>query len=403
MGSTGNPILDYVQLLTTVKKGLPFGQPVCVLPSHAISTTVQLAQLASELGPHIAFLQVQAENIEDWGQHTIDQLSHYAKKHGFILWEGSQVLNSTVNFMGRELANIETRKALTDFIHHKYTGGLLRTAQWSGLAISWAPGVPYDQQEKDLLIPSLRKAARAAVAATSKTIQTEISAQDNETIPEDEEAPLSPPSQNGWAEFSGDNVGYALRKQSTISVTESVTMQPHVETDEGIPPPPLLARGMTLFLPCSVDTAFTHEFRQSTIAAACANSDFVAGFTSSEPFFLNYRGNNLLELAYEDGRGIRNEESGDNLLNNSPYMDQDFTLALFSLIPPEILRDYYDNYEETLDKESKSEHLAKLFFMMDRAMKMREASRKERESEPHDENIDRSSPGIFQVPVVILP
>ncbi|KAJ6110986.1 hypothetical protein N7486_003221 [Penicillium sp. IBT 16267x] len=400
--STGNPILDYAQLLTKVKKGLPFGLPVCVIPSHAISTTAQLAQLASELGPHIAFLQVYAENIEDWGQHTIDQVTHYAKKHGFILWEGSQILNSTVNFMGRGLANLETRKVLADSIHHRYTGGLLRTAQWSGLAISWAPGVPYDQQEKDLLIPSLRTAARAAVAATSKTIQTEISAQDNEPIPEDEEAPLSPPSKNGWAEFMGDNVGYALRKLSTISVTESVTMDPHVETDEGIPPPPLLARGMTLFLPCSIDTAFTHEFRQSTIAAACANSDFVAGFVTSEPFFPNYRGNNLLELAYEDGHGI-NEEGGDNLLNNSPYMDQDITLALFSLIPPEILRGYYDDYKETLDTDSKSEYLAKLFFIMDRATKMREASRKESESGPHENIYDQPSPGIFQVPVVILP
>ncbi|KAJ5991963.1 hypothetical protein N7451_007687 [Penicillium sp. IBT 35674x] len=399
--STGNPILDYVQLLTTVKKGLPFGLPVCVLPSHAISTTAQLAQLASELGPHIALLQVQAENIEDWGQHTIDQLTHYAKKHGFILWEGSQVLNSTVNFMGRGLANMETRKVLADFIHNKYTSGLLRTAQWSGLAISWAPGVPYDQQEKDLLIPSLRKAARAAVAATSKTIQTEISA-DSESIPEDEEAPLSPPSTNGWPEFMGDNVGYALRKLSTISVTESVTMQPHVETDEGIPPPPLLARGMTLFLPCSVDTAFTHEFRQSTIAAACANSDFVAGFITSEPFFPNYRGNNLLELAYEDGHGIRTEEGGHNLLNNSPYMDQDITLALFSLLPSELIRDYHDDYKETLDTDSQSESVAKLFFVMERALKMREASRKQKESGPH-ENIDQPSPEIFQVPVVILP
>lgn len=400
--STGNPILDYVQLLTTVKKGLPFGQPVCVIPSHAISTTAQLAQLASELGPHIAVLQVQAENIEDWGQHTIDQVTHYAKKHGFILWEGSQVLNSTVNFMGRGLANMETRKVLADVIHHKYTSGLLRTAQWSGLAISWAPGVPYDQQEKDLLIPSLRKAARAAVAATSKTIQTEISAQDSESIPEDEEAPLSPPSKNGWAEFMGDNVGYALRKLSTISVTESVTMQPHVETDEGIPPPPLLARGMTLFLPCSVDTAFTHEFRQSTIAAACANSDFVAGFVTNEPFFPNYRGNNLLELAYEDGHGIRNEENVDNLLNNCPYSDRDITLALFSLIPPELSRDYHDDYKENLDTDSRSESVAKLFFIMERALKMREASRQDKESGPH-ESIDHSSPVIIQVPVVILP
>ncbi|KAJ5765006.1 hypothetical protein N7520_004565 [Penicillium odoratum] len=403
--STGNTILDYAQSLTTVKKGLPFGQPVCVIPSHAISTTAQLAELASELGPHIAFLQVQAENIEDWGQDTIDQMTYYAKKHGFILWEGSQVLNSTVNFMGRGLTNMETRKVLADFVQHKYTSGLLRTAQWSGLAISWAPGVPYDQQEKDLLIPSLRKASRAAVAATSKTIQTEISAQDSEPTSEHEEPPLSPPSNNGWAEFMGDSMGNALRKLSTISVSESVTMQPHVETDEGIPPPPLLARGMTLFLPTSIDTAFTYEFRQSTMAAACANSDFVAGFVTSEPYFPNYRGNNLLEIAYEDGHGIRNDDNGDNLLNNSHYMDQDITLGLFSLIPPEIIRDYYDDFKKTLDTGSQSDHIAKLFFMMDRAMKMRETSRqaKEKERGSHPEHIDRHSPGIFQVPVVILP
>ena len=402
-GAPINPILDYIQKLPATKKGLPHGQPVCVLTSHTITTSEALVRLAAELGPHIAVLQVQADIIDDWTQDTIDQLTFYSKKYGFILWEASRVLNATVNFMGRATASKETRKVLAELIKRKYTNGPIRTAQWSGLASSWAPGVPYDHQEKDLLIPTLRQAARESVATTAKTIQTEISVDEDRDTLEEEEVTMSPPTTNGWHEFSPDNLGYTLRKSSTISVTESVTLQPHVEPEDGVPPPPLLARGMSLCLPCLTDTAFTTEFRQSTIAAACANSDFVVGFVTSEPFFPNYRGNSLLELAFEDGHGDTNTK-GTNLLASSPYLEQQNTLALFSLVPPEIIHGYDTDPMHTLNGDSlqdQSPNIAKLHYLMDRALKMRDTNRKEHGA-VHGE-APPTGPTILQVPIVLIP
>ncbi|KAJ5725268.1 uncharacterized protein N7483_006625 [Penicillium malachiteum] len=402
--SAMNPILDYIQKLPLYKKGLPCGQPVCVMVSHHITHTADLIQLAAELGPHIAVFQVQADFIEDWSQDTIDQLTYQAKKHAFILWESSRVLNVTVSVMGRGYPQQGTCSALGDMIRTKYTNGLIKPAAWAGMATCWAAGVPYDQQEKDLLIPSLRKAARQAVATTVKTIQTEISAEQSEPTPEEPKPSLSPPSTNGWPEFSNDNMGYALRKSSTISVTESVTMQPHVQPDDGIPPPPLLARGMALLLPGSINTAFTPEYRQSTLAATCANADFVIGITTSEPFFHNYRGNTLLELASEDGHGSYTSD-GDCFLRYSPYMDMDMSLGLFSLIPPDLMHDYDDDLARTVNgdssHESQSPCAAKLYYMIDRAMKLRDANRKEHGTvyEP----TDLTGPTMYHVPIVVLP
>lgn len=405
-GGSINPILDYIQKLPLTKQTLPFGQPVCVATSHRIKNTAQLIQLAAELGPYIALLQVHVDNIEDWGQDTIDQLTYQAKKHAFILWEGSRILNSTVNMMGRGAAHHDASLALADSINIKYTNGLMKTAQWAGMAICFAAGVPYDQQDNDLLLPSLRKAARQAVATTTKTIQTEISVQecDPNTIPEEEQAPYSPPTTNGWHEFSSENVGYALRKSSTISVTESITVKPDVQPDDGVAPPPLLARGMTLYLPSSRHSAFTPEYRQCTLAAACANSDFVVGFTTTEPFFPNYRGNTLLELASEDGHGSYDSE-GDSLLKYSPYMDMDTPLALFSLIPPDLMRGYHEDLDQVINgtfspRDSQSQNVSKLFYVLGRALKLREINRKEH-GLPEDPS-HPTGPKMFHIPVVAI-
>lgn len=400
-----NRILEYIQDLTSAKKGLPYGQPVGVLVSQTITDSASLLKLTAEVGPHIAVLQIQADIIDDWSDDTIDQLTYYAKKHGFILWEGSRVLNCTVNFMGRGSANFQTRKVLADLIRRKYTHGTAKVARWSNLATSWAPGVPLDEQEKDLLIPTLRKAARDAVATTVKTIETEISATIGEEEHDEVDTPMSPPSTNGWLEFSSENIGSALRKSSTISVTESVTLQPHVEPDEGVPAPPLLSRGLALCLPSAVDSAFTSEFRKSTIMAACANHDFVVGLLTSEPFFTSYTGDYLFDLAFQDTQGA--PQLGRDILEAIPYLENKDSFALFSLVPPELIYNYETDPIRNMNgdslEEDMPESVVKLHYMVDQALKMREANRKEHLGNHQQDSSIPVGPGILHVPVVILP
>ncbi|KAJ5682824.1 hypothetical protein N7462_005989 [Penicillium macrosclerotiorum] len=397
------PILEYIENLASVKKGLPFGQPVCVLPSHNVTDSATLLQLAAEVGPHIAVFQLQAETIDDWSDDTIEQLIYYAKKYGFILWEGSRALNSTVNFMGRSSADWETRKTLADMVKVKYTNGPVKVARWANLATSWAPGVALEEQEKDLLIPTLRKAAREAVATTAKTIETEISVANGGSLPEEVEAAMSPPTANGWHEFSSNNLGYALRKSSTISVTESTTPEPHIQPEDGIPAPPLLSRGLSICLPSAIETAFTFEFRQSTIMAACANHDFVVGLLTSEPFFTNYCGNYLFELALQDGYGTPHK--GQNLLESSPYLEKKLSFCLFSLIPPEISVKYESDPLRSMEGNSSLDEtpasVTKLRYIVSQALKMRDANRKENAN--HENDLQMSlGPTILHVPIVVL-
>ncbi|EPS25589.1 hypothetical protein POX_c03967 [Penicillium oxalicum] len=401
-----NRILQYLQDLTTSKKGLPFGQPVAVLASDSVTDTAALVKLASELGPHIAVFQVQAEIIDDWSDNTIEQLTYYAKKHGFILWEGSRVLNCTVNFMGRGSADFQTRMVAADFTKRKYTHGTVKIAQWSNLASSWAPGVPLNEQEMDLLIPTLRKAAREAVATTVKTIETEISAANGEVHHEEVETPTSPPSSNGWLEFSSENFGSALRKSSTISVTESVTLQPHVEPDEGVPSPPLLSRGLALCLPSAIDSAFTPEFRQSTVMAACANHDFVVGFYTCEPLFTTYTRDYLFDLAFQDSNG-HSPQIGRDTLEAIPYLENKHSFALFSLVPTTLLSGFESDPIHSINGSSADNEtpksVAQLFYVIDQALKSRNAHRKEQSGSPLQDALISVGPRVFHVPLVILP
>ncbi|KAJ5167308.1 uncharacterized protein N7482_006089 [Penicillium canariense] len=401
----GNRILEYIQDLASTKKALPYGQPVVALVSQTVTDSAALLKLAEEVGPHIAVLQVQADIIDDWSDETIDQLTYYAKKYGFILWEGSRVLNSTVNFMGRGSADWQTRKVLADLVKPKYTHGTAKVARWSNIATSWATGVSLGEQEKDLLIPTLRTAAREAVATTVKTIETQISAANVEDHHEEVEAPMSPLSTNGWHEFSSDSIGYALRKSSTISVTESVVLQPHVEPEDGVPAPPLLSRGLVLCLPCAINSAFTFNFRQSTIMAACANHDFVVGLIASEPFFTDYSGNYLFDLAFQDGQGTPHLDR--NLHEFWPYLENRNSFALFSLIPDEILQNYESDPIRSMNRDSSEgetpQSVVKLHYIVDQALKMRDASRKENQGNQQRDPSVPAGPSIFHVPIVILP
>lgn len=399
-----NPILDYIQKLTKTKKGLPFGQPVAVLTSHTVTDSATLFRLVSEIGPHIAVLKVQADVIDDWSDKVIDQLTYSAKKHGFILWEGSRILNSTLNLMGRGRANLATRKTIADLAKGRYVNGISKTASWANIATSWAPGVALDEQEQDVLLPTLRKAAREAVATTVKTIETEISVAESGDTTEQEQTPTFPPKENGWHEFTTD-LGYALRKSSTISVTESVIQQPHVEPNDGVPAPPLLSRGMALCLPSDIDTAFTLEFRQGTIAAACANQDFVAGLLTSEPLFCDYHGNNLIDLAIPDGCDV-SDEMEHNLRAYSPYLERNHSVGLFSLVPPEFAYAFESDPVHAIHADpspgGQPRSVAKLEYIVGKVLKRRDANRKENQGNSRPMNIPRG-PSVLHCPIVILP
>ncbi|KAJ5970352.1 uncharacterized protein N7479_000270 [Penicillium vulpinum] len=417
MSTTGdwspeNPILAYLQTLAATKKTLPYGQPVVAHVSVNHIGSASLLRLAADIGPYIAILQIPADVIDDWSSDTIEQLQYLSRKHKFLLWEGSKILNPLVNFMGRADAPLETRQVLTDMIKKSYTSGPLRTATWSNLATSWAPAAPIDQQENDTLIPTLRLAAREAVATTSKIIQTEISVEMNNYSSGEELEIITPSTQtsNGWKEFSQNNTGSVLRKLSTISVTtESVTPHAPIHADDGVPMPPLLARSIVLCLPIIIETAFVPEFRQSTIVAACANSDFVIGFITSEPFFVNHRGNDIFELALFDANGNPQPGVSAAKLDTTPYLhEQRKSLGVFSLVSPILGLDF--EFDPTVkpdrsapsDSNSETPYTAQyLYHMIRQALALREKNRQEREATGSRKE-PPVGPKIMHIPVVIV-
>lgn len=410
--SPENPILAYLQTLAATKKTLPYGQPVVAHASVNHIDSASLVRLAADIGPYIAILQIPADVIDDWSSDTIEQLQYLSRKHRFLLWEGSKILNPLVNFMGRADAPLETRQALADLIKKSYTSGPLRTATWSNLATSWAPAAPVDQQENDILIPTLRLAAREAVATTAKIIQTEISAEMN-NYSSGEEVEIAIPStetSNGWKEFSPNSMGSALRKSSTISVTtESVTLHAHLHTDDGVPTPPQLARSVALCLPGTIDTAFTPEFRQSTIVAACANSDFVIGFATEEPFFVNHRGNTIFELALFDGNGSAQLGLNAAKLATLPYLNEARkSLGVFSLVSPTLSLGF--EFDPTFKPDgitpsgpdSETPYTAQyLYYVIKQAVALREKNRPEHEPTGLGKGTP-VGPKIMHFPVVII-
>ncbi|OQE15401.1 hypothetical protein PENFLA_c032G08326 [Penicillium flavigenum] len=407
-----NPILAYLQTLAATKKTLPYGQPVVAHASLNNIDSASLLRLAADIGPYIAILQIPADVIDDWSSDTIEQLQYLSRKHRFLLWEGSKILNPLVNFMGRADAPLETRQALADLIKKSYTSGPLRTATWSNLATSWAPAAPVDQQENDILIPTLRLAAREAVATTAKIIQTEISAEINNYSSGEELEIIIPSTEtsNGWKEFSPNNTGSVLRKSSTISVTtESVTPHAHLHADDGVPVPPQLARSVALCLPSTIETAFTPEFRQSTIIAACANSDFVIGFATNEPFFVNHRGNDIFELALFDGNGSAQVGIDAAKLATSPYLNEHRrSLGVFSLVSPTLGLGF--EFDQTFKPDgitpsgadTETSYTAQyLYYIVRQAVDLREQNRREREATGSGKGTP-AGPKIMHIPMVII-
>ncbi|KAL2828368.1 hypothetical protein BJY01DRAFT_228465 [Aspergillus pseudoustus] len=355
----GNRLIAYLRALAKAKKGLPYGLPVCVSPAHTVTSTDALLRLASLVGPYIAILQVHADIIDDWSEETIRQLSSLAKKYGFLVWESGRILNSTVGVVGRQEAEPrEVRNTLIDLIRKKYTKGVVKPASWANISTAWASGVAVNNQAADILIPTLKAAAREAVADAVQTIRTEITADNNSGRPSlargfsEESIPEQPTSE--YVVDDSNNLGLPPRKASTISLTQTITQHTEdssdalndVESyeqhdiwdygdaappaiDSDLPPAPLLARGLVLCLPSTGDSAFTPEYRKSSMAAAYANHDFVLGFICGQPWQLASRHDDELL----DPGVLRQTMSSDG----QQLVSEDFEappqcLALFSVI-----------------------------------------------------------------------
>ncbi|PYI00237.1 hypothetical protein BO78DRAFT_402185 [Aspergillus sclerotiicarbonarius CBS 121057] len=437
----GNRIVSYLQILAKSKSELPYGLPVCVSPSHTVTTTDSLLNLASLVGPHISILQVHADIIDDWSEDTVRQLTILARKHGFLIWESGRILNATVDVVGRQKTELrEGRNGVVDLIRKKYTRGVVKPASWAGISTAWASGAAVYNQEADILIPTLKAAAREAVADTVQTIRTEITADSfaSEHFVDDQDSAQS----QHLTEYAVDHSGLGLppRKASTISLTQTITQHTENSSDyplespqferhgfefgtlspstipEDLPPAPLLARGLVLCLPSRTDTSFTPDYRQSCIAAARANQDFVVGFLSGEPWHLTSQRTDIFETGLPS--------YGDEQQQLSPYSsDDDEALPHFALFSPiaqrpdgmggQLLEDDDEDDEAMEEDETTSSALpetsipieslnplaAKLFHVAGKAFKLREASTQENGfAKPETKSCQ-----ILHIPIVSLP
>ena len=392
----GNRLTSYLQTLATTKKGLPHGIPVCVCTSHTITTTDALVQLASSIGPHIAILKIFADIIDDWSDETVQQLLALARQHGFLIWEGGRILNSTVDVTGKQRTESkEVRNELVDLVRKKYTKGVVKTASWAGLATAWASGVGENNQEADILIPALKAAARETVANTMQTIRTEITAEkssnerpldnanEHDTVEEDGPQHLT----SDYVVVDDDSLGPPHRKASTISLTQTITQhtedsadavslrseksegndhlavengqkRPSITPDDNeLPPPPLLARGLVLCLPSESTDAFTPDYRKSCIAAARANQDFVIGFLSSGQWHIVSQRDDLLDVDAPESNG--DQTNGQTNLVSDWDEDKPFHLAIFSLISHRLSHmhgKHLSDYHGDDDNEEDDEH-----------------------------------------------
>ncbi|KAE8355323.1 hypothetical protein BDV28DRAFT_129110 [Aspergillus coremiiformis] len=456
----GNRLISYLQTLTTAKKGLPFGLPVCVAPSHTITTTDALLQLASSVGPHIAVLQIHADIIDDWSDETARQLTSLAKRHGFLLWESGRILNATVEIVGRQKTEArEAKRQIVDLIRKKYTKGVIKEASWAVLGTAWASGVAVGNQEADILIPTLKAAAREAVADAVQTIKTEITANNPSEHSSTSFESIAP--ENGDAgpphltlDYAvGDISGLSLppRKASTISLTQTITQ--HTEdvmespTDSGvyerkesfqsgnsslfainenIPPAPLLSRGLVLCLPSTTDSSFKSDYRKSCFAAARANQDFVIGFVCSELWHLVSQRKDIFDTERlthgEDQHHYHHHQQQQQQQQPSPYASDEEEpqpcLALFSSIPPRFSlmggSDFEDHDEvdevdemscsamEMSQVDTTNQTAMNLFYSMGHALKLREASMKEKQNGLSSTS-NRNEDEILHIPVVSLP
>ncbi|KAL4912808.1 hypothetical protein BDW62DRAFT_10452 [Aspergillus aurantiobrunneus] len=442
----GNRLIAYIRSLAKAKKGLPYGLPVCVAPSHTVTSTDALLRLASLVGPYIIIFQVHADIIEDWSDETIRQLTSLAKKYAFLLWEGGRILNSTIGVLGQQKAESrEVRNALVDLVRKKYTKGMVKSASWANIATAWASGVAVNNQAADILIPALKAAAREAVADAVQTIRTEITADSHSDRPPSVHGSLrtepngSPrlqrlESPHVSEESDNSSLGLPPRKASTISLTQTITQHtedsndalhetepedvwdfgaaPPPAIDGDLPPPPLLSRGLLLCLPSTTDSAFKPEYRKSCMAAAYANQDFVLGFICGEPWHsVSQSDDEIFDLDSSIGAMMPNEQ-------HQPCRDPDGVhetapqyLALFSLIPHQLssISDQQLGGPTTdaleMPPDSLNPLAYRLFSLVRQGIRVRDARVSKREAATTQTGAKTShrQPNILHIPIVMLP
>ncbi|KAL4818637.1 hypothetical protein BDW67DRAFT_157016 [Aspergillus spinulosporus] len=448
----GNRLIAYIQSLAKAKKGLPYGLPVCVAPSHTINSTDALLRLASLIGPYITILQVQADVIDDWSEDTIRQLTLLAKKYAFLIWEGGRILNATIGVVGRQRAESrEVRNTLVDLIRKKYTKGVVKPASWANISTAWASGVAVNTQAADILIPTLKAAAREAVADAVQTIRTEITAVTDSNRPfsahdsfgaqtNAEFGHQRQPSHYAIGEGESNSLALPPRKASTISLTQTITQHtedstdalmetesyeledvwnigvappPTIDTD--LPPPPLLARGILLCLPSATDSAFTPEYRKSTMAAAYANQDFVLGFICGEPWHLVSQQDDQI-LGFHELMDTLTPTEQDQLSHDMDGIEDTPSqpLALLSMIPhtlssandqqpDDITPTTFEAPELPTDSLNPLAH--RLYSLVRESVKARDAyaSQREKSTRKQATKTSRRWPDILHIPLVYLP
>ncbi|KAL5338509.1 hypothetical protein BJX70DRAFT_200159 [Aspergillus crustosus] len=446
----GNRLIAYLRSLAKAKKGLPYGLPVSVVPSHTVTSTDALLRLASLVGPYITVLQIHGDIIDDWSDETIRQLTTLAKKYGFLIWESGRILNATISIVGRQkLESREVRNAVVDLIRKRYTRGVVKPASWANVATAWASGVAVNNQAADILIPTLKAAAREAVADAVQTIRTEITADSNpdrsstaHDLSVNElngvSSSHSQTSEYAVEESDSNSLGLPPRKASTISLTQTISqhtedsyealdeteayepediwdygasLPPAIDSD--LPPPPLLARGLVLCLPSVEDSSFTPEYRKSCMAAACANQDFVLGFLTGDPWHqVSLRDNevldfdSLLQTLTLDEQHELSHDSGD--IDETPPR----SLALFSPIshklhqindqqPEESASDILEPPPDTLNPLA-----FRLYSLVRQALTDRNAAvatQRDTATPKPGANAGHCRPSILHIPVVMLP
>ncbi|KAL1957514.1 hypothetical protein VTO42DRAFT_5977 [Malbranchea cinnamomea] len=305
--SLENPLIAYLRQLREDKPTLPYGQLICVSASPKITTTSALLRLAHAVGPYIAVLQVHADIIDDWSLKTARRLTCLAKKFGFLVWEGGRVLNTQrCSSKAQSMSEEEITRSI-DMARKRYTKGVVSVAAWAGLASTWVIGPGEQRRGANRLIPVLRQAAKEAVALTTMSVRTEISA--GETPVEAFAGTVGDEVDDDNEEQSKDQYSgsHACRKASVISLTRTITQhtelstpgspcdeeerdsdfEPDVEMEISFPAsvtpaPPLLSRGLIVCLPTGDEVEVTPLYKKAAIAAAKEHSDFVVGFSTEE-------------------------------------------------------------------------------------------------------------------------
>ncbi|OJI97127.1 hypothetical protein ASPVEDRAFT_121997 [Aspergillus versicolor CBS 583.65] len=443
----GNRLIAYIRSLAEAKKGLPYGLPVCVAPSHTVTSTDALLRLASLVGPYISVLQVHADVIDDWSEDTIRQLTLLAKKYAFLIWEGGRILNSTIGVVGRQKAESrEVRNVLVDLIRKKYTKGVVKPASWANVSTAWASGIPIDNQAADILIPTLKAAAREAVADAVQTIRTEITVDSASDRPSHahSSSTVEPngtlnhqrlPSNYAVEESSSSNsLELPPRKASTISLTQTITQHtedssdalneaeaeevwdfgaaPPPATDAELPSPPSLARGVVLCLPSCTDTVFNPEYRKSCMAAAYANQDFVLGFVCGEPWHIvSQNDEEILDIDALTGVSTLNEKPRRSHNLDEAHDTPPQSAALFSMMPHKLSS---QNEQQLVGTPSEASELPpddlnplayRLYSLVRQGVRARDAVASQRAAATSQQGTKASSrrPNIIHIPVVSLP